>query len=71
MDVCVRLFCVSVGLCVGRGHATGSSPYQEVLPTVYRVNKLKKAAKVHKGCRDIDFSGDGVDIEGNYTSSEL
>jgi hypothetical protein len=35
MDVCVRLFCVCVVLCVGSGLAMGSSPFQEVLPTVY------------------------------------
>jgi hypothetical protein len=33
---CVRLFCVCVVLCVGRGLATGWSPVQGVLPTVYR-----------------------------------
>jgi hypothetical protein len=33
-DVCVRLFCVCVVLCVGSGLATGSSPVQGVLPSV-------------------------------------
>jgi hypothetical protein len=37
MDVCVRLSCVCVGLCVGSGIATGWSPVQEVLSTVYRI----------------------------------
>jgi hypothetical protein len=32
--VCVRLFCVCVGLCVGSGLATGSSLVQGVLPSV-------------------------------------
>jgi hypothetical protein len=32
MDVCVRLFCVCVVLCVGRHLAMGSSPVQGVLP---------------------------------------
>jgi hypothetical protein len=36
MDVCVRLFCVCVVLCVGRGLATGLSPVQGVLPAVYK-----------------------------------
>jgi hypothetical protein len=31
MDVCVRLFCVCVVLCAGRGLATGWSPVQGVL----------------------------------------
>jgi hypothetical protein len=35
MDVCVRLFCVCGVLCVGSGLATGSSPAQGVLPTVW------------------------------------
>jgi hypothetical protein len=40
MDVsCVRLFCVCVVLCVGRGLATGWSPVQVVLPTVQRSRK--------------------------------
>jgi hypothetical protein len=42
MDVCVRLFCVYVVLCVGRGLAAGWSPVQAVLPSVYMMNKLKK-----------------------------
>jgi hypothetical protein len=32
MDVCVRLFCVCVALCVVSGLATGWSPVQGVLP---------------------------------------
>jgi hypothetical protein len=35
MDVCVRLFCVCVVLCVGSGFATGWSPLQGGLLTVY------------------------------------
>jgi hypothetical protein len=34
--VCVRLFCVCVVLCLGRGLATGGSLVQGVLPSVYR-----------------------------------
>jgi hypothetical protein len=48
MDVCVRLFCVCVVLCVGSGLATGWSPVQGVLLTVYRIKKLNKAAKVQQ-----------------------
>jgi hypothetical protein len=35
MNVCVRLFCVYAVLYVGSGLATGWSPVQGVLPTVY------------------------------------
>jgi hypothetical protein len=35
MDICVRLFCVCVVLCVGSGLATGCSLVQGVLLTVY------------------------------------
>jgi hypothetical protein len=45
MDICVRLFCVCVVLCVGSGLATGWSPAQGALPTVYMIKKLQKAAK--------------------------
>jgi hypothetical protein len=49
IDVCVRLFCVCVVLCVGSGLATGWSPFQGVLPTVYRIKKLKKWPRSDKG----------------------
>jgi hypothetical protein len=42
MDVCVCLFYICVVLCVGSGLTTGWSPVQGVLPTVYRIKKLKK-----------------------------
>jgi hypothetical protein len=42
MDDCVRLFCVCVVLCVDIGLAAGWSPVQGVLPTVYKIKKLKK-----------------------------
>jgi hypothetical protein len=48
MDVCVCLFCVYVALCVGSDLATGSSPVQGVLPTVYRIKKLKKRPRSNK-----------------------
>jgi hypothetical protein len=45
----VCLFCVCVVLCVGSGLATGWSPVQGVLPTVYRIKKLKKWPRSNKG----------------------
>jgi hypothetical protein len=45
---CVRLFCVCVVLCVGSGLETGWSPVQGVLPTVYMITKLKKAARAQQ-----------------------
>jgi hypothetical protein len=41
MDVRVR-YSVCAVLCVGSGLATGLSPVQGVLPTVYRIKELKK-----------------------------
>jgi hypothetical protein len=41
MDVCVGLFGVSVVLCVGSGLATGWSPVQGILPSVYRLRSWK------------------------------
>jgi hypothetical protein len=51
MDACVRLFCVC-GLCVGNSLATGWSPVQGVLQTVYTIKELKKAAKAQQ--RDVE-----------------
>jgi hypothetical protein len=52
MDVCVRLFCFCVVLCVGSGLGTGWSPVQGVLLTVYRIRKTEKDAKAQQnGCR--------------------
>jgi hypothetical protein len=48
---CVRLFCVCVVLCVGRGLVTGWSPVQGVLLTVHRIKKLKCGQGPTKGCR--------------------
>jgi hypothetical protein len=45
IDVCVRLYCVCVVLCVGTGLAKGWSPVQGVLQTVYRINKVKKRSR--------------------------
>jgi hypothetical protein len=53
MNVCVPLFCVCVVLCVGIGLATGSSPVQGVLPTVYRLRNWK-SGHGPKGCTAID-----------------
>jgi hypothetical protein len=47
-DVYVRLFCVCVVLCAGNGLATVWSPVQRVLPTVYRIEKLKKWPRSNK-----------------------
>jgi hypothetical protein len=43
MDVCVRLLCVCVVLCVGSGLAMGWSPVQEILPTVCGLRNWKAA----------------------------
>jgi hypothetical protein len=48
MYICVRLICGSVVLCVGSGLATGCSPVQGVLPTVYRIAKQKKEASAQQ-----------------------
>jgi hypothetical protein len=40
MSVCV--YSVAAVSCVGSGLASGWSPFQGVLPTVYRIKKLKK-----------------------------
>jgi hypothetical protein len=49
----VRLLCVCVVLCVGSGLETGWSSVQGVLPTVYRIKKLK-SGQGPKGCRGIE-----------------
>jgi hypothetical protein len=45
MDVCVRLFCVCVVLCVGSGLATGWSHIQGVLPSVYILRNWKRSRR--------------------------
>jgi hypothetical protein len=47
MSVC--LFYVCVVLIVGSGLATGWSPFHRVLPTVYKIKKLKKLPRSNKG----------------------
>jgi hypothetical protein len=42
MDVCVRLFCVCVILCVGSGLAIGWSSFQRIMQTMFGIKKLKK-----------------------------
>jgi hypothetical protein len=55
MVVCVRLFCVCVVLCIGRGLATGWSLVQGVLPSVLKDHETEEEARVQqKGCRAID-----------------
>jgi hypothetical protein len=53
MDVCVRVFCFCVVLCVGSGLTTGWSPVQGVLPTKYRLRNCK-SGQGPKGYRAID-----------------
>jgi threonine/homoserine efflux transporter RhtA len=48
MDIYVHLFYIYVALCVGSDLPTTLFPAQGVLPTVYRLKKLKKAAKVQR-----------------------
>jgi hypothetical protein len=48
IDICVRLFCVAVDLCVGSGLATGWSPVQRVILTVDRLRNWK-GGKVSQG----------------------
>jgi hypothetical protein len=45
MDVCVRLFCVYVVLCVGSGLSTGWSPVQGVLQTVLRLSNWSETKR--------------------------
>jgi hypothetical protein len=47
VNVCVRLFCVCVVLCVGSGLATGWFPVHGDLSTVYRIKKLKKRPRAN------------------------
>jgi hypothetical protein len=56
MDFSVRLFCVCVVLRVGSGLSTGRSPVQGVLPTVYRIKKVKKRPRSNKRTVDISWS---------------
>jgi hypothetical protein len=51
--VCVRLFCVCVVMCVGRGLATDWSSVQGVLPTAYRLRNGKSGQGPTKGCRAV------------------
>jgi hypothetical protein len=39
--VCMRLFCVYVVLCLGRGLAASRSPVQGVLPSVNMIMKVR------------------------------
>jgi hypothetical protein len=55
MDVCVRLFCVCVVLCLGSGLVTGSSLVQGVLRTVYGLRNWKSGQGPTKDCRAIDI----------------
>jgi hypothetical protein len=48
MGVYVRLFCVCVVLNVGWDLAKSWFPIQGVVPSVYRIEKLKKVVKVQQ-----------------------
>jgi hypothetical protein len=52
MNVCVRVFCVRVVLCVCIGLATCWSPVQGILPTVHRLRNWKsgQSTKVVQSC---------------------
>jgi hypothetical protein len=47
MDICI--VCICVVLCVCRDLETGWSPIQGVIPTVYKIKKLKKRPRPNKG----------------------
>jgi hypothetical protein len=49
INICMRLFCVCIVLCVGRGLAMSWSPDQGVLLTIHRITKLKKRPGPNKG----------------------
>jgi hypothetical protein len=50
----VRFFSVCVVLCIGSSLATGWSPVQRILPTVYKIKKVKSGQCPTNGCRAID-----------------
>jgi hypothetical protein len=52
LSVCVYFICVV--LCVGSDLATGRSPVQGVLPSVYGLRNWKNCQGPTKGSRDID-----------------
>jgi hypothetical protein len=54
MDVSLLLFCVCVVLCLGSGLATGWSPVQGVIPTVYRLRNCKSWQGPTKRYKAID-----------------
>jgi hypothetical protein len=48
LDVCLRLFCICVVLCVGSGFVTDWSPVNGVLPTMYKIKKLRRRPVFNK-----------------------
>jgi hypothetical protein len=54
MDVCVRLFCVCIVLCVGSGLATGCSPVQGVQELCVGLRNWKSGEGPTKNCEAID-----------------
>jgi hypothetical protein len=63
MDVCVRLFCLCVILCVGSGLVTGCSLVQRVLPTVYRTKKLKTRPRCNKRAAELQRDRYSIDFQ--------
>jgi hypothetical protein len=57
MDVCARLFCICVVLCVSSGLEMGWSLVQGVLPTVYRIKKLKKRLRSNRRATEPQTDG--------------
>jgi hypothetical protein len=45
----VTVYSVCADLCVGSGLAKYQSPIKGILPTVYRIKKLKKGPRLIKG----------------------
>jgi hypothetical protein len=56
IDVCMRSFCVCVVLSLDSGLATVWSPVRGVLPTVYRIKKLKNYQGPTKDSRAIEIN---------------
>jgi hypothetical protein len=54
MDVCVRLFCLCVVLCVGSGLAKVLIASPRNPADCVEIKKIKNVAMVHKGCKAID-----------------
>jgi hypothetical protein len=49
--LCAFILCLCCPVCAGSGLASGWSPVQEVLPSVYRLRNWKSGQGPIKGCR--------------------